>query len=108
MPNFQTLEWSLPAEVTTTPWYRLQWTTPTAARMIQGVLTTGDTITVQFSLDKLVPEQSTLITSQATSVFSATSAYATTRFQDTYEGAPRWVRIVKTGTNGVARVIVEG
>ncbi len=57
MPNFQTLIFDLSAAASATTWRRLTWTTPQTSRMIHGNLTSGDTIRVDLTLEKLEAEQ---------------------------------------------------
>jgi len=107
MANYQTLFFDLAAGDTTTQWFRLLGTSTDHERAIHGTLTTGDTITIQMTNENLTTEKQIMQTALTTTSFAASDAQTTTPFSLTYKGAFKWVRIVKTGTTGVAHVAVE-
>ncbi len=108
MANYQTLFFDLAAGDTATPWRRNLGTNSQGTRAIHGTLTSGDTITVQMTNERLEAEQQTLISNVSTANFAASPVQSSTVFNIGYDGNFRWVRVVKTGTNGAARGIVEG
>jgi hypothetical protein len=109
MPNFMPIIFELSAGASgPTNWRRLSWTTPATSRMITGSLTTGDSIQVQFTLEKLTGERNVMETSVSAQTYAPSSTYTSTIFEFGYTGAPAWVRVIKTGTAGVARVVLEG
>ena len=65
-------------------------------RVFTGKLTSGDSITVDVSLDE---DPNTSL-----ETFGSSSPYSTTDFQGLIEGGWSWIRFRKTGTNGVATI----
>lgn len=108
MPNFQVIEFPMLAAETTTNWKRLSWTTPQTARMITGISATGDSIRIDTTLERLVSEMNIMETSAVAQTYASSSTYTANSFEFGYTGAPRWIRVVKTGTNGTARILIEG
>lgn len=97
----------LSAAQTTTPWIKMLSASTNRERGIHGTLTSGDSLVVRFTNERLVDENNILQTDVATSNFAVSPSQTTTVFDLSYVGNYRWVQIVKTGTNGAARVIVE-
>jgi hypothetical protein len=97
----------LAAGTAATNWFRMLSSSTNHERSIQGTLTTGDSIVVQFTNEKLVDENNILQTAVSTTNVVASPAQTTNPFELSYVGNYRWVRIVKNGSTGPARVIVE-
>jgi hypothetical protein len=97
----------LSAAATTSPWYKVLAPSTNHERGIHGTLTSGDTLTIQMTNEKLEAENNILQTNVATSSYATSPAQTATVFDLTYAGSFRWVRAVKTGTAGVARLVVE-
>lgn len=92
---------------TTSPWYKVLAPSTNHERGIHGTLTSGDTLVVQFTNEKLEAENNILQTNVATNNYAVSPTQSTTVFDLSYVGSYRWVRVVKTGTAGAARVVVE-
>lgn len=101
------LYFDLSAGQTATSWYKMLSPSTNHERGIHGTITSGDSIQVQMTNEKLVAENNILTTDVSTSSYAASPLVTSTVFDMSYVGAYRWVRIVKTGSNGVARVVVE-
>ncbi len=74
-----------------------------AQRAIQGTVASGDTITIQGTTrDVRGPDKSFLTTLPATDITNIASY--TANFSDILNGNFRYIRVVKTGTNGASKV----
>lgn len=107
MSNYTILNFDLSAAQTVTPWKRNLDSTSGTTRAITGTLTSGDTIIVQMTNEVLNSEKQFMETEVSTSNYAASPSQTATVFDLGYDGNFRWIRVVKTGSNGVARVTVE-
>lgn len=107
MANYQTLYFDLSAAQTSTPWFRLLGVNAKNTRAIHGNVTTGDSVQILFTNEVLNSEKQIMQTDAVTSSYAASPAQTSQTFELGYDGNYKWVKVLKTGTNGVARVVVE-
>lgn len=95
------------AAQTTTPWYRMLAVATNHDRAIHGTVTSGDSVVIQFTNERLVPEKNIMSTEVSTNNYAFSDAQTSAPFSTSYKGSFIWVRAVKTGSNGAARIVVE-
>lgn len=107
MSNYQTLYFDLSAAQTQTAWFRNLGPMAKHTRAIHGSLVSGDTIVVQFTNEVLNSERDVMSTTVSAASFAPSPTQTATNFEFGYDGNFKWARVIKTGTAGVARVVIE-
>jgi hypothetical protein len=108
MANYQILEFDLSAGATTTSWKRMLSLNSGNTRAVTGTLTSGDSIVVQFTNETLDPNKEIITTEvSANGNVAESNSQTTTTFNFGYDGNFKWARVVKTGSNGAAKVSIE-
>lgn len=107
MSNIQILNISLAAGDTASPWYRLFSKDASYRRAVHGILTSGDTIGLEFTNEELTTDRTAMTSTASTTNVAVSPIQSGTNFEFAYDGNFKWVRAVKTGSNGTAKVTIE-
>jgi hypothetical protein len=107
MANFAVITFDLSAAATTTEWRRMLSQNQEGTRAIHGTLVSGDTVQLQFTNERLEAGGENMTSNAVTTNVAASPTQTAVNFELSYDGNFRWVRAVKTGANGVARIHVE-
>lgn len=110
MATFTTI--TIPVGETRSKWVRISGrTTQGDLKGYQGRLTSPDTVLLQFTNEDVGDNSTMQVDSPATLpndfTYSQSATFNTTNFAGTYQGSFTWVRVVRTNTAQIAKVIIE-